>query len=139
MPAVERQVDLRRGFAHAGEDDAAHGLGRGGQHALQFAAGDDVKARAALGQQLQNRQRRVGLDRVADQMIAARKRLLKEPQPLDDLVGGVDIERRAVALGQRFQRNFAAVQSAAWLRMMKGTRDEGEGWVKMGFRRKILS
>ncbi len=47
MPALERQVDLRGGLAHAGEDHAAHSLGRGGQHALQLAAGDDVEARAA--------------------------------------------------------------------------------------------
>ena len=81
------------------------GLGRGGQHALQLAAGDDVEARAMLGQQLENRQRGVGLDRVADQVIAARERLLKQPQPLDDLVGGVDVERRTEAAGQRLQRD----------------------------------
>ncbi len=55
-------------------------------------------------------------------MLPARERLLKELQPLDDLIGGVDVERRAVALGERFQRDLAAVQGAAGLRMIKRTR-----------------
>jgi hypothetical protein len=33
-------------FADAGEDDAPGSLRSGGEHALQFAAGDDVEARA---------------------------------------------------------------------------------------------
>jgi hypothetical protein len=55
-------------------------------------------------------------------MIAAREGLLKHVQPLDDLVGGVNVEWRAVELGERFQREFAAVQRARGLRVMKGAR-----------------
>jgi hypothetical protein len=36
-------------------------------------------------------------------MIPARQRLLKEPQPLDNLVGGIDIEWRSVPLGESFE------------------------------------
>jgi len=38
------------------------------------------------------------------------------------LIGRVDVERRAVAPGEDFERYLAAVQGAAWLRVMKGTR-----------------
>ena len=117
----QSKVDLRHCLADAGEDNPARGLWRSGQHPFQLAAGDDVKARPALGQQLENGQRRVDLDRVADEMIPARKRLLKEFQPRNDLIAGVDIERRAIAAGQSLQRYFAAVQSAALPRMVKGT------------------
>ena len=71
---MERQVDLRHSLSHAGKDHAAGSLRRGSEHALQFAAGDDVEPCAALGEQLENGQRGVGLDRIADQVIAARER-----------------------------------------------------------------
>ncbi len=68
----KRQINLRRRLAHAGEDHTAGGLGRRRQHALQFTAGDDIEPRAARSQQLENRQRGVGLHRVADQVVAPR-------------------------------------------------------------------
>jgi len=77
-----------------------------------------------VGQQLENGQRGVGLDRVSDQMVTAGKRLLEQAQPLDNMIGRVDIERRAVALGQGFKRDLAAVQGALRLRVVKGAR----GW-----------
>jgi len=46
-------------------------------------------------------------------MRAAGKRLLKELQPLDDLIGGVDVERCAVALGQALDRELASAQGSA--------------------------
>jgi hypothetical protein len=54
-------------------------------------------------------------------VIPSRQSLLKEPQPLDDLVGGVHIKRRPMELGESFERDFAAVQGAVWLRMIEGT------------------
>ena len=75
---LEREVDLRGGFSHAGKDHAAGGIRRGGQHALQFAAGDDVETGAVLAEKLENGQRGVGLDRVADKMLAAGESLLKK-------------------------------------------------------------
>ena len=40
----------------------------GAQHALQFAAGDDIEAGAEARQQIQHRQVGIGLDRIADQV-----------------------------------------------------------------------
>ena len=94
---VEREINLRGGLADAGEDDAAGSFGRGGEDALELAAGDDVKARATSGQQLEDGQRGVGLDGVADKVVAAREGLLKEAEALGDLVGGINVERRSVA------------------------------------------
>ena len=116
---LQRQIELRLCLAHAGKNDSSGGFRRGGQHSLQFATGDNVKARTMVREQLQNGQRRVDFDRVADHVLAARECLLKKPQPLDDLVGGIDVERRAVALGERCKRNLAAMQGAALLRVMK--------------------
>ena len=116
------KVNLRSRLAHAGEDHPAYGLRRGGQHTLQFATGDNINPRSALGEQLDDGQRRIDLDRVADQVIAAGERLLKKREPFQNLVGGVNVERRAVELGQHFQRNFAAVQGTRRLRVIKRTR-----------------
>ena len=55
-------------------------------------------------------------------MLSISQRLLKQTQPFEDLVCGVDVDRRTVALGQRFQRDYVAVQRAAPMRMMEGTR-----------------
>jgi hypothetical protein len=108
----ERLIDLLRRFAGAREDHTAHGFRRGSHHPGQFTARDDIEARAAIGKQLENSQRRVGFDRVADQVLAARESLLKQAQPLDNLVGRVNVKRRAVAPGQGVERNFAAMQDA---------------------------
>ena len=116
---MQRQVDLGRRLAHAGKDHAARSLRRGSEHALQFAAGDDVEPCAALGEQLENGQRGVGLDRVAHKVIAARERALKQFQPLGNLAGRVDIERRTEAPGERFERNAAAMERAAGPRIIK--------------------
>ena len=79
---LKRAVDLRRRLAHAGKHHPPRSLRRRGQHPFQFAAGNNVEARPALRQQLQNRQRRIGLHRVAHQVIAPRQRSLKQRQPL---------------------------------------------------------
>ena len=51
-------------------------------------------------------ERRIRLHRIAHQVVATRERLLKERQPLENLVGGVDVERRAELLRQPLQRNL---------------------------------
>ena len=62
---VERECDLRRRLADAGEDDA---LGRhaGGERAAELALGDDIGAGAEPRQEADHREIRVGLDRIAD-------------------------------------------------------------------------
>ena len=89
-------------------------------HALQLAPGDNVKTRAAVCQQLKNGQRGVGLHRITDQVIAATQRLLKKLEPFRNLVGGVDVERRAVAAGKRLKRDLGAMQCTAGAGVVKG-------------------
>ena len=119
MPARRALVDFVGRFADAGEDDALHGFGRGGEDAIQFAAGDDVEACAVLGEELEDGERRVGFDGVADQVIARGERLLKKREALKDLVGRVDVERRAEFAGEGFERNLAATESAFGAGMVK--------------------
>ena len=54
---------------------------------MQLAAGDDVEAGSARRQQLENGERGVGFYRVADQVVAARKRFLKKAEALNNLAG----------------------------------------------------
>ncbi len=66
----ERALDLRLGLADAGKHRLAR-VAAGREDALEFAAGDDVESGPAPGQQVEHRQVRVGLHRVADERAAA--------------------------------------------------------------------
>ena len=66
---VQGEAHLGGGLADAGEDHLAS-IAAGGQHAGQFAAGDDVEAGAQLGEYRQHAKAGVGLDRVAHQRLA---------------------------------------------------------------------
>src|ERR1700679_2369915 len=136
---LEPQVDLRGCLAYAGEHDALNSLRRDGQYTLQLATGDDVETCAVFGKKLENCECRVGLDGIADQMIAAAESLLKHAQPLQNLIGGVYIERRAVAGGERFERHLAAVQRALCAGMLKGPRWGAGDRVQRGFRQRMRS
>jgi len=91
----QRAIDFRGGLADSGKHNAVDSLGRDGPHALQFSARHDIEARAPVCEKLENRQRGVCLDCITDKMVAAGEGFLKHAQPLDHLVGGIDIERRA--------------------------------------------
>ncbi len=112
-------VDFIGRFADAGEDDALHGFGSSGEDAIQFAAGDDVEACAVIGEELEDGEVRVGFDRIADQVIARGERVLKKREALKDLVGRVDVERRAEFAGEGFEGNLAATESAFGAGMLK--------------------
>ena len=57
---LERAAHLGRGFADTGKDDLA-GVAAGGEHALEFPAGHDVKAGAGTGEQAEDGQIGIGL------------------------------------------------------------------------------
>ena len=115
----KRAIDLFRSLAHSGEDHPACSLRRSSQNALQLAARDNVEPRTAVGEQFEDRECRIGLYGVAHQVLAARQRLLKNSEPLDNLIGRVDIKGCAVTPRQTFQRNFAAVQCVTAARVNK--------------------
>ena len=73
--AFQRIFHFRGGLADAGEDDLRRVAARL-KDAVQFAAGDDVEARAGLGQQRENGERRVGLYRVTDGVRQGAERLV---------------------------------------------------------------
>ncbi len=130
-------IDLCRCFSDAGEYNPVDGLGSGSEHALQFAAGDDIKSSAPFRQQLENRERGVGLDRIADKVIASGECLLKKLQALEDLVRGINVKRRTKFTSQGFERNFAAVEGAFGMRVMKGT-GRSNGRSQMSFQEQVV-
>ena len=97
---AEGCVHLPDLLAYAGEDDAAEGCRSGAADALELASGDDVEAAALLAEQLEDGERGVGLDRVAEGVRDRGKLGLEHAEALADGVGGVDVERRAVGFGE---------------------------------------
>jgi hypothetical protein len=90
-------------------------------HAGEFAAADEVEAGAALGEQVEDGEVGVGLDRVADQVVERRERGGEAVEVVRDRGGGVDVERRAVFIGELGEGNalgeeFALLdlESGAW-------------------------
>ena len=117
----QRAVDLGRRLSHARVDHPLRSLRGGRQHPFQLAAGNNVESGSAVRQQLEDGQRGVGLDGVTHQVIPARESLLKQPQALYDLICGIHVERGAESSRQGFQGDFAAVECAQWLGIVKGT------------------
>jgi hypothetical protein len=89
----ERALHLGARLADAGKDDPRR-IAASGEDALEFAAGNDVEAAAAPREPLQHGQRRVGLDGVAEQVIAAGQRVLVGGEGARHCSGRVGVERR---------------------------------------------
>ena len=129
---VQRLAHLGAGLAHAGEHDPRC-ITAGGQHACEFAAGDDVESAAGLREGLQHGEAGIGLHRVAHQVRPAAQRLLVGLQRRQHGAPRVHVQRRAVAPRQLVQgvavqpqhgpaarqergagqRHFAAAEAAA--------------------------
>ena len=75
MPLGQRVFHFGGSLADARKDDLGR-VAAGLEDAEQFAAGDDVEARAGPGQQRQHGQRRVGFHRVANRVRQAAERLV---------------------------------------------------------------
>ena len=108
---VERQRQLGRGLADAGEHDLVR-RHAGRERALELAAGDDVGAGAELRQGRDHRLVGIGLDRVADQ-----RRHVGEGAGEHAVVplqrrGGIAIERRADRLREAGEIHRLGVQHA---------------------------
>ena len=100
----ERQAHFIRGLADAGKHHFFR-LAARRQNPRQFAAGNDVEARAEAREKIQNGEAGVGLHRVADQVLA-----LGEGR-VETLVGcgqrgmGIDVTGRAEFFGNAGKRN----------------------------------
>ena len=80
--------------------------------ALEFSAGDDVEACSLLREEAHDGERRVSFDGVADRMLTVREGGFEELEAVRDLPGRIDIERRAVLVGEGGEASFVAVQGA---------------------------
>ena len=108
---VERLAHLAARLADPREDHPRR-VAAGDEDAIELAAGDDVEAAAGLGEGLQHCQRRIGLHRVADEVVAAGERALPAGRGVTHGAARIDVERRAVALGERAQRALLDVELA---------------------------
>ena len=73
---IQRHAHFRAALAHAGEHHLAC-IAASRQHALQFAAGNDVETGAQARERIQDRKIGIGLYRVANQMFAPLQGLLE--------------------------------------------------------------
>ncbi len=127
----QRQLHFRSRLADAREDDFLR-VGTGGQHALQFAAGDDVETGTEAGEQVEDGEVGVGLDGVADQRAVAGRMgvqyVLEFTQRLGQRSAGIDIGRRAELFGNGGQGDGFGVQDA----VLQGKGTHGFGvWVSV--------
>ena len=115
---VQRALHFRRGFAHAGEDDVAGGYSCR-QCACHFAARNNVSAEAAIGENAQDSEVGIGLDRKGD---------VSPPQSgnrgFENLCvsfqrrARIDVDRGPHFLGDPGQRNVFGVEDAVLEREM---------------------
>ena len=106
--------DFLTGLADTGEG-AVGGIAAGLDHAEKFAARDDVEARALGGEQAEDGEVGVRLDRVGDLVIDARHRLVEAGEVVGDRPRRINVEGSAVLGGERFQGNVFAEQLAVFV------------------------
>ena len=93
-PRRQRTAHLLGRLADAGEHDLGR-IAAGRQHAIEFAARDDVETRAQTREQVQYRQVGVGFDGVADEMVAPGQRGIEGAEAFLDGGTRIDITGRA--------------------------------------------
>ncbi len=108
----ERGVDFGDLLPYPGEDGFLDGGLSGLLHAGEFPAGDDVEAGAVRGEELEDGERGVGLNGVADGVGNGGEGGLEELQAREDVSFRVDVEGRAVAVGEGGERGLVAGQGA---------------------------
>ena len=108
----EGGVELRLLLADAGEYRAAERLAGYFVDACELTAGDDVEACAFGRKQLEERERGVGFDGETDGVGDVREGLLEHAQAAEDVLLGVDVERRAVGFRKCGQKYAVAVQGS---------------------------
>ena len=110
-PGRERLAHLLLRLAHAGEDDLA-GIAARREHARELAARNDVEPASKARKEVQHREARIGLDRVAHQVVGAGERRIVGAPGLDERRPRVDEARRSVLLGDPAERDRLGVQLA---------------------------
>ena len=108
---LEGVDDFRAGLADTGEG-AVGGISAGLDHAEKLAARDDVEARAFGGEQAEDGEIGVRLDRISDLVIDARQCLVEADEMVGDRPRRIDVKGSAVFLGEGFQGNVFAEKLA---------------------------
>ena len=111
IPAESACAHLLLRLAHAGEDDLA-GIAARREHARELAARNDVEPASQARKEVQHREARIGLDRVAHQVVGAGERRIVGAPGLDERRARVDEARRSVLLGDPAERDRLGVQLA---------------------------
>jgi|GEM_PF-6075133 len=125
----QRTTHVVAGLADAGEDDALR-LAAGSQHALQFAARDDVEARPEARQDVEHAEVGVGFHREADQVRHARQCVGIGPVVRFDVRAGVDVGGGAEALRESGQRH--ALREELTVAVREGLHDDASFTVRIG-------
>jgi hypothetical protein len=84
---AQGQIHLRRRLAHAREDHPPCRFGTQCKHSFQLTTRDNIETASMLVDDLENRQGRIRLHRITDQMAQRRKSMSEHAQPRNDLVG----------------------------------------------------
>ena len=106
---MQRQLDFVDALAHARKHDFARVATRG-EHALELAARDDVEAAAQPREQSENRQVRVSLGGVADQVRLWAERAIEGFEAAFEVGAGVHEAGRTELSRERCQRDVFDVQ-----------------------------
>jgi len=108
----EGGVNLGDLLADTGEDGFGNGRPGDFEDAGEFAAGDDVETGAVLSEELEQGERGVGLDGVADGVGNACEGALEEREAREDVLRGVDVEGGSVSGGERGEGDGVAAEGA---------------------------
>ena len=110
-PCGERGSHLVGGLADAGEDDLS-GFAARGEDTRELAPRDDVEAAAGPREQVEHREVRIRLDRIADEMRDAGEGRVEFAEAALDRGARVDEARRAEPLRDRGQRHVLGAELA---------------------------
>src|SRR5450432_1481185 len=109
-PAAQRQHNLVTSLADAGKYDLFCRPRRSPEHALQFAAGDDIEAATELRKQTQQAQVGICLHRITKRVRKARKCRIQCSRSFPQRFTGIHVERSSVGLRQGTKVLCVAVQ-----------------------------
>ena len=98
---VERRPPSRLRVLPTPENTTLSRIAAGGEHARELAAGDDVEAAAETREQIEHREVRVRLHRVADEMRQAANARVELAVRAFERRARIDVAGRAEALGDR--------------------------------------
>src|SRR5437868_1488182 len=110
-PLLQGIFDLFAGFPDSGES-AFRGIAAGPDNAIEFATGNDVEPSICLREQTKNRAIRVGLDRIANEVIKADQGRIQSPVMIENRSRAVNIQRCSESLGSARKLDLFAKESA---------------------------